>query len=163
MANSFLEKLATMTATASNSASSASANADRPQADIWINFGKIVGYDAESQPIIVTLPSNIPLDTMKDAEASPTSTEDFIQRIQGQNFFKNELLHFSKDLKPGERIVMPLKDLPALCVVIQRRKAPTVVSANKANPYLTSFMQAPVPPAPVANPAPAVTVVPATH
>ena len=161
MANSFLEKLATMTATASTSASSASANADRPQADIWINFGKIVGYDAENQPIIITLPSNIPLDTMKDAEASPNSTKDFIQRIQGQNYFKNELLHFSKDLKAGERIVMPLKDLPALCVVIQRRKAPTVVSANEANPYLTSFMQAPV--APVANPAPAVTVTPATH
>ena len=82
MANSFLEKLATMTATASTSASSASANADRPQADIWINFGKIVGYDAESQPIIVTLPSNIPLDTMKDAEASPNSTKDFIQRTE---------------------------------------------------------------------------------
>lgn len=106
------------------------AAADRPKAEFWINLGYDSDHkDDEGNPLFISLPQGIPLDTQ---EHLPTNmnNEMFAALRSAQNDLLDQLISFAQDLQPGEA-----KNVQ-LTVQLRRVKAPAAPIDPANNPLI---------------------------
>lgn len=84
-------------------------NTNFTPAKVWINVGFVhpTLKDKNNNPVIITLPLGIPLDTCKDASCNMSAPETVQRATECSNALKKKLLEHAASLEPGERIELP--------------------------------------------------------
>lgn len=104
---------------------------DRPQAQVWLNFGyTVAGAGVEGEDVFVALPVGIALDTMQPADERVNSA-DFAARRQASNALLLRLQEAAKKLEPGEARIIAADDNSGLSVELRRVADKAVADPSK--------------------------------
>ena len=110
--------------------SASSATVERQKAQLWLNPG------IRQKGNFIGLPVGIPLDTMEPSKI--TGTSEFQQYLAMGNKLLERLLDRSKDLKPGETLVIGGDNDGDVCFQIRRIKdelAPSAITTELVTPW----------------------------
>lgn len=117
----------------------AQATTERKVSEFWLNVGVVLPGagkpDADGNPtdLFVNLPNGIPLDDMKPAKVTGTN-RDFIHLNQTKNAILEQLQKAAANLKPGERMRVPL-----LTVELARKADNSPTGTVEDNPLLSQL------------------------
>lgn len=89
-------------------------------AKIWLNIGFYHSTlkTKDGEPVLITLPLGIPVDTSKDASCSMNAPDNVQIATQCSNLLKAKIIAAAMDLEPGERL--ELKPNTGLKIFLQR-------------------------------------------
>ena len=95
---------------------------NKPKAEVWLNIGiEPKGLaNEDGTPVFITLPYNLALDTMPDANVN-SSNKEFAIRQNSKNQLKALLIEAGMNLEPGES-----KEVHLICKVYRAKPSETL-------------------------------------
>lgn len=111
------------------------ANEEREPTKVWLNIG-VPSKDENGDPIFLSIPLGIALDSMKPAKITGKN-EEFRNMMAAKNQLMEQLQKLGEEMAPGEELI-----LDDLSVQIRRVEEPTEAEKDEdGNPHLSVLSQ----------------------
>lgn len=117
-------------------ASNYASKEDKPKTKIWINIGYDSKDEETGEPLFISTPFGLGVDTMNKQEEPNGKNKAFLRLVRAKNELLEYLQKYAEALEPGEaQIITDLK------IQIRRIEEPTQDSATEENPHRSALSQ----------------------
>lgn len=111
-------------------------NDDRPKTKVWMNIGYESIDEETGDPIFVSLPFGLGIDTMNKPDLPNGKNQAFLRLVESKIDFLEQLQAYAETFEPGQEEI-----IPDLKIQIRRIEEAAQDTSGEENPHRTALSQ----------------------